>query len=162
MLHFFSFSSSSGISRRSAPMMAYLVESNMCPSVNVRRDYNFNRNWSRRDYNFNGCDFFKTKVNVLFFSIIKMHARASLMAQWLRICLPMQGTQVRALVREDPTCHRATKPVRHNYWACTLEPASHNYWARVPQLLKPTRLQPVLRNKRSHRDRKSTRLNSSH
>ena len=29
----------------------------------------------------------------------------SLMAQWLRTCLPMQGTQVRALVREDPTCH---------------------------------------------------------
>ena len=26
-----------------------------------------------------------------------------------------QGTQVRALVREDPTCHGATKPVRHNY-----------------------------------------------
>ena len=33
----------------------------------------------------------------------------------LRICLPMQGTQVRALVQEDPTCHGATKPVRHNY-----------------------------------------------
>ena len=28
---------------------------------------------------------------------------ASLVAQWLRICLPVQGTQVRALVREDPT-----------------------------------------------------------
>ena len=40
---------------------------------------------------------------------------ASLVAQWLRIRLPMQGTQVRALVREDPTCHRATKPVRHSY-----------------------------------------------
>ena len=39
----------------------------------------------------------------------------SLVAQWLRICLPMQGTQVRALVWEDPTCHGATKPVRHNY-----------------------------------------------
>ncbi|KAJ8779504.1 hypothetical protein J1605_012388 [Eschrichtius robustus] len=35
--------------------------------------------------------------------------------QWLRICLPMQGTLVRALVREDPTCRGATKPVRHNY-----------------------------------------------
>ena len=33
----------------------------------------------------------------------------------LRILLPMQGTRVRALVREDPTCHRASKPVRHNY-----------------------------------------------
>ena len=39
---------------------------------------------------------------------------ASLVAQWLRICLAMQGTQVRALLREDPTCHGATKPVRHN------------------------------------------------
>ena len=28
---------------------------------------------------------------------------ASLVAQWLRICLPMQGTWVRALVWEDPT-----------------------------------------------------------
>ena len=40
---------------------------------------------------------------------------ASLLAQWLRIRLPMQGTWVRALVREDPTCHGATKPVCHNY-----------------------------------------------
>ena len=64
----------------------------------------------------------------------------SLVAQWLRICLPMQGTRVWALVWEDPTCCGATKPVRHNYWACALEPASHNYWAHVPQLLKLTRL----------------------
>ena len=41
--------------------------------------------------------------------------RASLVAQWLRIRLPMQGTRVRAPIREDPTCHGATKPVRHNY-----------------------------------------------
>ena len=40
---------------------------------------------------------------------------ASLVAQWLRILLPRQGTQVRALVWEDPTCHGATKPVHHNY-----------------------------------------------
>ena len=59
----------------------------------------------------------------------------------------MQGTQVQALVREDPTCCGATKPMRHNYWACALEPVSHNYWAHVPQLLKPARLEPVLRNK---------------
>ena len=43
---------------------------------------------------------------------------ASLVAQWLRICLPMQGTRVRALVRKDPTCCGATGPVSHNYWAC--------------------------------------------
>ena len=35
--------------------------------------------------------------------------------QWLRIRLPMQGTQVRALVQEDPTRRGATKPVSHNY-----------------------------------------------
>ena len=40
---------------------------------------------------------------------------SSLVAQWLRIHLPMQGTWVRALVREDPTCRGATKPLRHNY-----------------------------------------------
>ena len=40
---------------------------------------------------------------------------ASLVAQWLGICLPMQGTQVRALVWEDPTCRGATRPVSHNY-----------------------------------------------
>ena len=61
--------------------------------------------------------------------IKKMWCGASLVAQWLRICLPMQGTRVRALVREDPTCRRATKPMHHNYWACALEPASHNYWS---------------------------------
>ena len=43
------------------------------------------------------------------------HPSASLVAQWLRISLPMQGTQVRALVQEDPTCCGATKPMRHNY-----------------------------------------------
>ena len=43
---------------------------------------------------------------------------ASLVAQWLRICLPMQGTRVRALVWEDPTCRGATGPVSHNYWTC--------------------------------------------
>ena len=40
--------------------------------------------------------------------------RTSLVVQWLRICLPMQGTWVQSLVREDPTCHGATNPVRHN------------------------------------------------
>ena len=39
----------------------------------------------------------------------------SLVAQWLRMCLPMQGTWLQALVWEDPTCRGATKPLRHNY-----------------------------------------------
>ena len=45
----------------------------------------------------------------------RMRSRASLVAQWLRILLPVQGTRVRALVQEDPTCRRAAGPVRHNY-----------------------------------------------
>ncbi|XP_059951210.1 protein mono-ADP-ribosyltransferase PARP16 isoform X7 [Mesoplodon densirostris] len=40
---------------------------------------------------------------------------ASLVAQWLRIRRPMQGTRVRALVREHPICRRAAKPVCHNH-----------------------------------------------
>ena len=83
----------------------------------------------------------------------------SLVAQWLRICLPRQGTRVRSLVREDPTCRGATKPVHHNYWACALEPASHNYWACMPHLLKPARLEPVLHNKRSHHNEKPAHRN---
>ena len=83
----------------------------------------------------------------------------SLVVQWLRIHLPMQGTGFRSLVREDLTCRGATKPVSHNYWACSLEPVSHSYWACMPQLLKPTHLEPVLCNKGSHRNEKHTYCN---
>ncbi|KAJ8787666.1 hypothetical protein J1605_022824 [Eschrichtius robustus] len=74
--------------------------------------------------------------------------RAPLVAQWLRICLPMQGTRVRALVREDPTCREATKPACHTTTG-----------AREPQLLKPAHLEPVLRNKRSHHNEKPVHRN---
>ena len=47
--------------------------------------------------------------------ILKGNWGTSLVAQWLRIRLLMQGTWVRALVWEDPTCRGATKPVHHNY-----------------------------------------------
>ena len=73
--------------------------------------------------------------------------RTSLVAQWWRIRLPMPGTRVRALVREDPTYRGTTKPVRHNYWA------------HVPQLLKTAHLEPVLRNKRSHFNEKPAHHN---
>ena len=66
----------------------------------------------------------------------------------------MQGTRTWTLVLEDPTGRGATGPVHHNYWAFTLEPESHNYWAHVPQLLRPTRLEPVLQNKRGHGNEK--------
>ncbi|KAJ8783692.1 hypothetical protein J1605_008735 [Eschrichtius robustus] len=57
--------------------------------------------------------------------------RASLVMQWLRIRLPMQGTRVRALVQEDPTCRRATKPRAPQL--LSLRSRAHE-----AQLLKPT------------------------
>ena len=39
----------------------------------------------------------------------RIEDRASLVAQWLRICLPIQGTRVQALVWEDPTCCGAAR-----------------------------------------------------
>ena len=84
----------------------------------------------------------------------------SLVAQWLRIRLPMQGTRVPSLVREDPTCCGATKPTNHNYWAHVpqlLKPTHPR--ACVLQLLKPMCLEPMLCNKRSHRNEKAAYLN---
>lgn len=61
-------------------------------------------------------------------------AGAVLALQCIRIRLPMREIPVWSMVREDATCCTATKPTRHNCWACVL------------QLLKLTRLGPVLRN----------------
>ena len=49
--------------------------------------------------------------------IIKSSLGTSLVVQWLRIHLPMQGTRVQSLVREDLTCRGATKPMCHNSWS---------------------------------------------
>ena len=53
------------------------------------------------------------------FSLLKKYwpLGTSLVTQWLGIHLPTQGTWVRSLAQEDPTCHRATKPMCHNYWS---------------------------------------------
>ena len=102
-----------------------------------------------------GLLWFQINFRIICSSSVKnVVAGTSLVVQWLGICLPTQGKRVRALVQEDPTCSGATKPVRHNHWACALEPTSHNYGARVSQLLKPACLEPVLCNKRSHRSEK--------
>ena len=73
---------------------------------------------------------------------IKIHlweskAKASLVVQWLRICLPTQRTPVQSLVWKDPPCHGATKSVCHNFWACALQPTSCNCRVHVLQPLKP-------------------------
>ena len=68
------------------------------------------------------CKAFLEAINIsklqLAFQLVwwfKMANGASLVVQWLRIYLPMQGTRVRALVWEDPTCRGATRPLSHNY-----------------------------------------------
>ena len=45
----------------------------------------------------------------------KVKHGASLVVQWIKIHLPMQGTQVQFLVQEDSTYCKAPKPVHHNY-----------------------------------------------
>ena len=57
--------------------------------------------------------------------------RTSLVVQWLRVFLPIQGALSQSLVQEDCTC----KPGPHNYWAYTRQqekPVQRE--ARAPQL----------------------------
>ena len=77
---------------------------------------------------------------------------------WLNgkdISLPMKETRVQSLDWEDSTCHRATKPVCHSYWACALEPESlgslgvlGSYGAHGPQPWSLSALESVLCNKK--------------
>ena len=60
---------------------------------------------------------------------------ASLVVQWLRIHLPMQGTRVQSRIQEDPTGCGATWPV----WETTEPPGP----------------EPELRSQRSPRDEKA-------
>ena len=66
----------------------------------------------------------------------KQVSGTSLLIHWLRVCPPMQGTQVWVLVWEDSTCYGATK----NPWC-------RNYWS-------PHTLEAVLSNKRSQSSEK--------
>ena len=47
--------------------------------------------------------------------VYKCIRRTSQVAQWMKICLPMQGTWVQSLVRKDSMCCGATKPECHSY-----------------------------------------------
>ena len=89
-----------------------------------------------------------TQWDIMCLKMIVLKAVVTGIFLWWRLCLPMKGTQVWSLVREDPTCHGTTKPICHNYWACTLEPGNCSYWAHKPQLLKPAPLELMLCNKR--------------
>ena len=106
------------------------------------------QNW-KRTWELKNTNVLRTQKSLMILVIYCFYCRrnelkdewegTSLVVQWLRIRLPMQGIWVRALVRGGPTCRGATKPVCHDCWAC------------VPQLLKPTCLESVLCNMRSPR-----------
>ena len=72
-------------------------------------------------------------TKVILFCMTWKGLGTSLMVQWLRICLPMQETQIQ--FRDDRMYLRVTKPMWHKYWAHALEPTSHNYrspWSYSP------------------------------
>ena len=55
----------------------------------------------------------------------------------------LQGTWVRSLVWEDPTCCKTTKPLCHNYWSTNAqEPVSCRTWSLRA-------LEPTLHNEKS-------------
>ena len=66
----------------------------------------------------------------------------SLVVQWLRIRLAMQGTPVQSLVRQDPTCHGAAiEPVLSSPGTATTEacaPTAHALQQEKPLHKKPT------------------------
>ena len=117
--------------------------------------------WPSQNYYFKNrkfvtlfLDYFLTEGKIslkrtVFYSI-KNRTGTFLVGEWLGICLPMQGTCVRSLVREDPTCCGVSKPMHPNYGnPDTLGSVSHSFWALMRQLRKPMCLKPVLQNKRS-------------
>ena len=77
---------------------------------------------------------------------------ASLVVQWLRIRLPMEGTQVQSLVGEDSTCWGAAKPVGLNS-----EPALHerNHCNEKPRTAARDGCLPQLEKVHTHQRRRS-------
>ena len=70
----------------------------------------------------------------------------------------MPGTQVRFLVQEDSTCHEATKPMSHNYWACAPQQEKPLQWeARALQQSSPC--SPQLEKAHAKQQRPSTVIN---
>ena len=75
---------------------------------------------------------------------------ASPVARYWRICQPVRGTQVQCLIREDPTCQGAAKPVCHS-----MEPVPSSPGAQEP--LKPRTLEPMPCSRRSRSSEKPGR-----
>ena len=80
---------------------------------------------------------------------------ASLVAQWLKICCQCRWQEFEPQPGKEPHATEQLSPL----CATTTELACHNYWACMPQLLKPTCLEPVLCSKRSHCNEKPEHRN---
>lgn len=72
------------------------------------------------------------------------------MAQYVRICLPVQGEPGLILIQEDLTCPGATKTKNHNYRACALSPGASTLLSHVPQLPSLNSLKPLLPQQKAH------------
>ena len=72
--------------------------------------------------------------------------QTSLGIQGLRACLPMQGTWIQSLIQEEPTCHGATKPMRHNYWARDPQQEKPRQWEVCTQQLESSPQLPATRD----------------
>ena len=65
-----------------------------------------------------------------------LYLGTSLVVQWSRIHLPMQGTSIWSPVWDDATCFEAAKPTCHNDRTQVLQLAKVTYpraWARQPE-----------------------------
>ena len=80
---------------------------------------------------------------------IKIHmVRTSLVAQWIRTLLSMQGTWFDSCSRKTPHVKEQLEPTCHDYWSLpVLGLMSHNYRAHMLHLLKPPCPEPLLHNK---------------
>ena len=125
--------------------------------VSLMRRQAFSSWWDLGDYfAFHIKIFFSRHVHHFHKNNQSSTAQTSLVVQWLRIRLPMQGTRVQALVREDHTRRGATKPVRHNYWARVpqlLSPCATTTEARVPRARAPQQEKPLQWEARSPKPR---------
>ena len=83
----------------------------------------------------------------------KSYTWVFLVAQWWRIHLTMHETHIQYLICEDPTCCRATEPLRHDYWTWSLEelqllsPCAAATEACTPQSLCPTTREATARRR---------------
>ena len=82
------------------------------------------------------------------------------MVQWLRICLLVQGTRVRSLVRDGPTCCGATKPLPHNYGAQGLQQQRPLQWGSCAPQLESSPCSPQLEKAHSKQQRPSAAKNN--